>query len=81
MDDTIAGRVELTPWEPTRGLAAAPAVRRSTSRAVKSTTGCSGCAGRTVDGFTFFEPVYVSGRRLRLGVDGLWTPGPFSVAG
>ena len=27
-----------------------------------------------------FEPMYVSGERIRLEVDALWTPGPFSVS-
>ena len=41
--------------------------------------GLFGLRGRMIGRFVFFDPVYVSGRRLRLGVDGLWTPGPFSV--
>ena len=57
--------------------AAAAAIRRDFTGA-PSTTGCSGC-GRTVREFTFFEPMYVSGERIRL-VDALWTPGPFSVS-
>jgi phosphate-selective porin OprO and OprP len=79
VDGTLAGRLELAPWEATRGLA------RRLSFGVNATDGevaegLFGLRGRMSDGFVFFEPVYVSGHRIRLGVDGLWTPGPFSVA-
>jgi phosphate-selective porin OprO/OprP len=79
VDGTVAGRVEIAPWEATRGLA------RRVQFGFNATTadvapGLFGLRGRMTDGFVFFEPVYVSGRRLRLGVDGIWTPGPFSVA-
>lgn len=78
VDGSWAGRVELHPWEPTRGNL------RSAQFGVNFTTGTLaeglyGLRGRTVGGFGFFEPVYVKGQRLRLGVDGRWTPGPFSV--
>lgn len=35
--------------------------------------------GRVTSGDVFFSPVYVNGRRLRLGVDIDWRPGPFDV--
>ena len=78
VNKTFAGRVDLTPWQQTKGL------MRRLQMAVNVTTGeiddgLFGMRGRTVQGFAFFEPMYVSGRRTRLGVDGLWTPGPFSV--
>jgi len=80
VDGTLAGRVELAPWEATRGLA------RRLQFGVNTTIGdvapgLFGLRGRMFDTFEFFEPVYISGRRLRLGVDGAWTPGPFSVVG
>jgi phosphate-selective porin OprO/OprP len=78
VDGTIAGRVELAPWEATRGLA------RRLSFGFDAThgdvaEGLFGMRGRMSDGFVFFEPVYVNGRRIRFGVDGIWTPGPVSV--
>ena len=79
VDNTIAGRVEVTPWEHTRGL-----LRRLQFGGNFTTgnvaDGLFGMRGRTVREFTFFEPMYVSGERIRLGVDALWTTGPFSVS-
>ena len=79
VDNTIAGRLELTPWEPTRGLLRRLQFGANFTRGVVD-DGLFGMRGRTVREFTFFEPVYVSGERIRLGVDALWTPGPFSVS-
>jgi phosphate-selective porin OprO and OprP len=79
VDNTIAGRVELTPWEPTRGLLRRLQFGANFTRGVVD-DGLFGMRGRTVREFTFFEPMYVSGERIRLGVDALWTPGPFSVS-
>ena len=78
VDGTLAGRVEVAPWQQTRGPL------RRLHLATNLTTGVVGdglfgMRGRTVNGFVFFEPVYVGGRRNRFGVDALWTPGPFSV--
>jgi phosphate-selective porin OprO/OprP len=78
VDGTWAGRVVLTPWENTKGLL------RSTQIGVNATAGSLfegqyGMRGRTLSGTVFFEPVYVKGQRLRLGVDGRWTPGPVLV--
>ena len=78
IDGTVAGRVIVAPWEGTRGLARRMQVAFNTTIG-EVAPGLFGLRGRMTDGFVFFEPVYVSGRRLRLGVDGLWTPGPFSV--
>jgi phosphate-selective porin OprO/OprP len=79
VDNTIAGRIELTPWEQTRGL-----LRRLQFGGNFTTgnvdDGLFGMRGRTVREFVFFEPMYVAGERIRLGVDALWTPGPFSVS-
>lgn len=36
---------------------------------------------RSVFRFHTFETLYVEGRRLRIGADANWTPGPFSVRG
>jgi len=79
VDNTIAGRVELTPWEPTRGLLRRLQFGGAFTRGVVD-DGLFSMRGRTVREFTFFEPMYVSGERIRLGVDAQWTPGPFSVS-
>ena len=79
VDNTIAGRVEVTPWEHTRGR-----LRRLQLGGNFTTgnvaDGLFGMRGRTVREFTFFEPMYVSGERTRLGLDALWTTGPFSAS-
>ena len=78
VDGSVAGRVEILPWEQTRGALRSLQIGTNvTSGEVDD--GLFGMRGRTVGGFVFFDPVYVSGRRIRLGVDGRWTPGPFSV--
>ncbi|MCA1560354.1 MAG: OprO/OprP family phosphate-selective porin [Acidobacteria bacterium] len=41
--------------------------------------GLNSLTGRTLSGYRFVEPVYVRGRRVRLGLEGGWAPGPFSV--
>jgi phosphate-selective porin OprO and OprP len=78
VDGLLAGRVEVAPWRQTRGgLRRLQIATNVTSGVVDD--GLFGMRGRTVNGFVFFEPVYVSGRRIRLGIDALWTQGPFSV--
>ena len=78
VDGTFAGRVELTPWEQSRGLLRRLQFGANFTRG-EVDEGLFGMRGRTVRQFTFFDPVYVNGERIRLGVDALWTPGPFSV--
>jgi phosphate-selective porin OprO/OprP len=41
--------------------------------------GLNSLRGRTVFREQFFAPVYVNGRRVRLGFDADWRPGPFSL--
>ncbi len=41
--------------------------------------GLNSLRGETPYGYDFFEPVYVKGRRQRLGVELDWTPGPTSL--
>jgi phosphate-selective porin OprO/OprP len=41
--------------------------------------GLNSLRGRTVFREQFFAPVYVNGRRIRLGFDADWRPGPFSL--
>ena len=69
VDNTIAGRVELTPWEQTRGLLRRLQFGADFTRGTVD-DGLFGMRGRTVREFTFFEPMYVGGERIRLG----WMP-------
>jgi phosphate-selective porin OprO/OprP len=78
VDGSLAGRVNLAPWESTHGLARHLQFGFNATDG-KVADGLFGMRGRMLDGFVFFEPVYVRGHRIRLGMDGLWTPGPFSV--
>ena len=72
------GRIVVRPWERSRGR-----LRRLEAGAgitlTDMDTGLFGPEGRTLSGYTFSEPVYVNGRRTRLGVDGAWAVGPFGV--
>ena len=78
VDGLIAGRVEFSPGRRRGGWRGGMHFGLNTTIGDVA-TGLFGLRGRMTDDFVFFDPVYVSGRRLRLGVDGLWTPGPFSV--
>jgi phosphate-selective porin OprO and OprP len=78
VDGTWAGRVVLTPWENSKNTL------RSAQIGVNATygelfEGQFGVRGRTLSGTVYAEPVYVKGHRVRLGVDGRWTPGPVLV--
>ena len=41
----------------------------------------NGIVGRSSLGYRFFQGVYVDGRRARTGVDLIWEPGPWRLAG
>ena len=71
---TVAGRVVATPWG--RGGGARP---RLGLAAVSSDLpeGLNGVSGRSVFGSRFFPRIYVRGRRLRVGAQAEWNPGPF----
>jgi phosphate-selective porin OprO/OprP len=77
-DLTWAGRVTARPFRPlTKGAV------RNLELGFNATVGnipegLHGLRGRTTFDETFFEPVYVNGRRARLGMDLSWTPGPIS---
>lgn len=40
----------------------------------------NGLEGRTSSGYRFFDRVYVDGRRVRLGADVEWSPGPWRLS-
>ena len=44
------------------------------------TEAANGLVGRASSGYRFFEEVYVDGWRVRSGVDGQWTPGPWRIS-
>ena len=79
IDTTWAGRVETTPWRRSTGLAEHLQFGANITVGRVEEAGLFGLRGRTVGGFEFFSPVYVLGRRTRLGMDARWTPGPVLV--
>ena len=77
---TVAARVAGRPLR----LTAATGGTREMEVAVAVTAsevpdGLNSLRGRTVFREQFFAPVYVNGRRVRLGFDADWRPGPFSL--
>jgi phosphate-selective porin len=76
---TWAGRIQATPWRHTRGPLRHLQLGANTTYGRVEEAGLFGLRGRTTAGFEFFDPVYVLGRRTRLGMDVRWTPGPISV--
>jgi hypothetical protein len=77
---TVAARVAGRPLR----LTAATGSTREMEVAVAVTAsevpdGLNSLRGRTVFREQFFAPVYVNGRRIRLGFDADWRPGPFSL--
>jgi len=79
---TVAARVTARPLR----LTPASGGTRELELAVAATAGTipeglNSLRGRTAFRQPFFEPVYVKGRRLRVGMDADWRPGPFSLKG
>src|SRR6185503_8831525 len=76
VNHTIAGRVDVTPWEQTKGLLRRLQIGINvTSGEVDD--GLFGMRGRTGHGVTVSQPTSLRGPPTRYGGDGLWTPGPF----
>ena len=78
---TYAGRVTAAVF---RGLVGDDAPLRSLRVGAAYTTGhlpegLNSLRGETPYGYDYFEPVYVKGRRQRLGLELDWTPGPFGL--
>ena len=78
---TYAGRVTATPF---RRLVGDQASLRSLRLGAAYTNGnlpegLNSLRGETPYGHDYFEPVYVKGRRQRLGLELDWTPGPFGL--
>ena len=77
---TVAGRVAARPMRLTSVTGASREMEVAAAVTVGDVPdGRNSLRGRTTFGEPFFEPVYVNGRRIRLGFDADWRPGPFSV--
>jgi len=74
---TTAARVTLRTSTRKRSLARVEVGAGSTVGDLPE--GRNALRGRLTSGDVFFAPVYVNGRRLRVGVDVDWRPGPFDV--
>jgi phosphate-selective porin OprO and OprP len=70
----IAARVVATPWG--RGGGARPRLGLAATSS-RIPEGPNSVAGRSVFKSKFFERVYVRGRRMRIGAQAEWNPGPF----
>jgi phosphate-selective porin len=78
---TVGGRVTAAVLRP---LVGQDALLRSLRVGVAYTTGqvpegLNSLRGETPYGFDYFEPVYVNGRRQRVGLELDWTPGPYGL--
>jgi phosphate-selective porin len=77
---TVAGRVAARPMRVTSVTGASREMEIAAAVTVGDVPdGRNSLRGHTTFGEPFFEPVYVNGRRIRLGFDADWRPGPFSV--
>ena len=74
-DLTSAGRLA---WDGPRDWEAAGWFTEGSTSAV-DTAPPNGLDGRSTVGYRFFERLYVNGRRLRVGGDAAWTPGPWRL--
>jgi phosphate-selective porin OprO/OprP len=79
---TLAGRVLVRPLR----LIPSPAVTKNIELGMAFTSsnvseGLKGLRGRTLAKETFFRHMFVNGRRLRVGTEMNWRPGPFSLQG
>lgn len=75
-DRTAAGRVV---WDLPENVEVAFALSEGRV-ASEDTEPANGFTGRSSSGYRFFEPVYVQGRRGRIGADAAWDPGPWRFA-
>ncbi len=81
-DRTFAGRLLVKPWDGSkthRALRTLAAGVAFTDGALPA--GPNGLRGKTVPGDSFFEHLYVNGRRQRIGAELQWRPSSFGVQG
>ena len=77
---TVAGRVAARPMRLTSVEGATREMEVAAAVTVGDVPdGRNSLRGRTTFEESFFEPVFVKGRRVRLGFDADWRPGPFFV--
>lgn len=78
---TVAGRVTAAVLRPLVGADAALGSLRVGAAYTNGRLpeGLNSLRGETPYGFDYFEPVYVKGRRQRLGLELDWTPGPYGL--
>jgi phosphate-selective porin OprO and OprP len=79
---TYAGRLVFTPWDGSKAHKAL----RSMAAGIAYTTGelpegRNSLRGKTVPGDAFFDPLYVNGRRQRMGVEFQWRPASLGLQG
>jgi phosphate-selective porin len=72
--------------EPLRYVSILPKTIRHTYLGISGTSGqmiegANAIHGQTISNFTFFDHLFVKGRRQRLGVEVAWTEGPVSFKG
>lgn len=81
-DFTAAGRVTVRPFRRLTPQSLVNDLELGVNTTMGTVPeGLHGLRGRTTFSESFFDPVYVKGTRVRLGMDLNWTPGPFSVKG
>jgi phosphate-selective porin OprO/OprP len=78
---TVAGRVTAAVLRPFVGADAALGSLRLGAAYTNGRLpeGLNSLRGETPYGFDYFEPVYVKGRRQRVGFELDWTPGPYGL--
>ena len=77
---TVAGRVTVLPFQLTGATSAAKDIELGGAFTwSKIPEGLNGLQGEMTFGHDFFERLYVKGRRLRMGAEASWMPGPFRV--
>jgi phosphate-selective porin len=82
-DFTVAGRLTVRPFRKLGAALAQTEIGTSlaTTEVSDASTMPNGLRGRTViSQYTFFEPVFVKGRRNRFGIDAEWFKGPFGAS-
>jgi hypothetical protein len=75
---TAAARVD---WEPAKNLEIGASMALGRTDAVADTDTATGTDGRTTTGYRFFDALYVSGLRARLGADVQWRRGSWRFNG
>jgi phosphate-selective porin OprO/OprP len=81
-DRTFASRLVVKPWDSSKGHRAV----RTLAAGIAFTDGelpegPNGLRGKTVPGDAFFQHLYVSGRRRRIGTEFQWRPACFGLQG